>query len=198
MPSRIATVAAVFGALTSGATAVVYVNFSARVMPSLGRMANASGIARMQHFNRTAEQGPFMLCFFGAALAGGYLVYRMVRGDRSAADLLLAAGGTSYLAGLLLTIAYNVPLNDKLARLDPHAPSSVAFWRDYLSGWTTANSVRAGLSAVATALLIGGLVATLTSHGGAQRSAGPDGRAASSWGIPAAGDHGTAMGTRNH
>lgn len=198
MPSRIATAAAVFGALTSGVTTVVYVNFSARVMPSLSRMANATGLARMQHFNRTAEQGPFMFCFFGAAVAGSYLIYRFFRGDRSGADVLLAAGGTSYLAGLLLTVAYNVPLNDKLARLDPHATSSVAPWRDYLSGWTTANSVRAGLSAVGTALLIGGLVATLTGHGGAQRSAGPAGRAASSWSFPAAGDHGTTVGTGNH
>lgn len=198
MTSRIATAAAVFGALTSGATAVVYVNFSTRVMPSLGRMAHATGIARMQHFNRTAEQGPFMLCFFGAALAGGYLIYRAVRGDRTAADLLLAAGGTSYLAGLVLTIAYNVPLNNKLAGLDPQAGSSVAFWRHYLSGWTAANSVRAGLSAVATALLVGGLVVTLTSHGGGQRNAGPAGRAAGSWSVPAAGDHGAAMGPGGH
>jgi len=198
MSSRIATMAAVFGALTSGATAVVYVNFSARVMPSLGRMANAAGITRMQGFNRTAEQGPFMLCFFGAALAGGYLIYRVVRGDRSTADLLLAAGGAAYLAGLLLTIAYNVPLNDKLATLDPHAASSVAFWRDYLSGWTTANTVRAGLSAMATALLISGLVVTLTSHGGAQRSAGPAGRTAGSGSLPAASDHAATLGAADH
>nr|WP_281379835.1 anthrone oxygenase family protein [Flexivirga oryzae] len=163
--------ASVFGALTAGATAVVYLNFSARVMPSLGRMANAAGIARMQSFNRTAEQGPFMFCFFGAALAGGYLIYRFARGDRSTAGVLLAAGGAAYLLGFLLTMVYNVPLNDRLARLDPHAASSIGVWRDYLSGWTAANTVRAVLSGVATLLLVGGSVAA--AQGRASGSAAP-------------------------
>lgn len=158
MTTRIATAAAVFATVTTGVTAVVYANFSARVMPSLGRMTNAAGISKMQGFNRTAEQAPFMLCFFGAAVAGGYLIYRVIRSDRSVPDILLAAGGSAYLAGLLLTIAYNVPLNDKLAKLDPHAASSVAVWRDYLQNWTAANTVRTVCSAAAVVLLIAGLI----------------------------------------
>jgi uncharacterized membrane protein len=158
MTTRIAAAAGIFATLTTGVTAVVYANFSARVMPSLGRMANATGISKMQGFNRTAEQAPFMICVFGAAIAGCYLIYRVIRSDRSVPDILLAAGGGAYLAGLLLTIAYNVPLNDKLATLDPHAASSVAVWRDYLHNWTAANTVRTVFSAAAVVLLIAGLV----------------------------------------
>lgn len=166
MSSRLTVVVGLFGATTCAVTAGVYVNFSARVMPSLGRMPNAVGIARMQGFNKTALQAPFMVCFFGAALASGYLVVRFARGDRSVSDLLLAAGGTAYLAGFLLTIGYNVPLNERLAAADPHAASSVGLWRDYLQQWTTANSVRAVLSTAAVGLIVAGLVV-----GGRGRSA---------------------------
>ncbi|WP_446664916.1 anthrone oxygenase family protein [Flexivirga sp. B27] len=164
MTSRIAVAAGIFGALTSAVTAGVYVDFSARIMPSYGRMANAVGIARMQSSNRSIENGPFMLAFCGAGLAGGYLVYRLLRGDRATADVLLAAGGVAYLAGLLLTMVYNVPLNNRLAAVDPQAASSVDLWRDYLAHWTAANSVRAALSVGAVALLVAGLVAAARVH----------------------------------
>lgn len=158
MISRIAVAAGILGAVTSAVTAGVYADFSARIMPSLGRMANPAGIARMQQLNRSIEQGPFMLAFGGAAVSGGYLIYRLLRGDRATADVLLAAGGSAYLAGLLLTMVYNVPLNKRLGAADPHATSSLELWRDYLQHWTAANTVRGVLSAAAVVLLVIGLV----------------------------------------
>lgn len=163
MTSRLTVAASLVGAIGSAVTAGIYADFSARIMPSLGRMANPAGIARMQHLNRSIEQGPFMLAFCGAAVSGGYLVYRLFRGDlfrgdRSTADVLLAAGGSAYLAGLLLTMLYNVPLNNRLAGIDPHAAGAVPLWRDYLQHWTAANTVRAVLSAGAVVLLVAGLI----------------------------------------
>lgn len=158
MTSRITLAAGVFGAVTSVVTAGVYLDFSARVMPSLRRMADAAGVAKMQHLNRNIEQGPFMLCFCGAGLAGGYLLYRLLRGDRATSDWLLAAGGAAYLAGLLLTMVYNVPLNNRLAAADPHAASTVDMWRKFLQDWTAANTVRAVLSVVGVGLLVAGLI----------------------------------------
>ncbi|GGB27705.1 hypothetical protein GCM10011492_17390 [Flexivirga endophytica] len=170
MTSRFTVVAGILGAVTSAATAGVYVDFSARIMPSYGRMANATGIAKMQSINRSIENGPFMLAFCGAGLAGGYFVFRALRGERALSDVLLGAGGAAYLAGLLLTMVYNVPLNNRLAAVDPHAASSVGLWRDYLQHWTAANTVRAGLSVVAVGLLVGGLLAGARDR--AQPSAG--------------------------
>lgn len=165
MASRTQAILAIIGAVCSAGTAIVYLNFSARVMPSLGRLANPDGIAKMQAFNRTAVQPPFMLCFFGAALAGGYFIVRALRGHHARADLLAAAGGGLYLLGFILTVAYNVPLNDKLAAVDAQAASAIPVWRDYLSNWTNANSVRAVFSTLATALLIGATVAALRQDG---------------------------------
>lgn len=158
MTSRITLVTGVFGAVASAVTAGVYIDFSARMMPSLRRMADAAGVAKMQHLNRNIEQGPFMLCFCGAGLAGGYLLYRLLRGDRATSDWLLAAGGAAYLTGLLLTMVYNVPLNNRLAAADPHAASTVDMWRDFLQNWTTANTVRAVLSVIGVGLLVAGLM----------------------------------------
>lgn len=150
-----------FAAIASGITTVVYLNFSARVMPSLSRMPDAAGIAKMQSFNRTAVQPPFMICFFGAAVVSGYLVVRCARGHRTRVEVVAAAAGALYLAGVILTVAYNVPLNDKLAKVRADDPAVVGMWRDYLTNWTRANSVRAVLSGVSTALFVGAVIGML-------------------------------------
>ncbi len=146
--NRLFFAAVAVGALGSAVTAVVYVNFTARVMPSLARVSDPHGIAAMQGFNRTAVQPPFMSAFFGAAFAAVVIGVRLLRGSRDAADIVATIGAAAYLVGFVLTIAYNVPLNDRLAKLDPNAVSSVRFWRMYLSSWTTANTVRAVLSTI--------------------------------------------------
>lgn len=83
----------------------------------------------------------------------------MARGERGPADLLAAAGGAAYLAGFLLTIGYNVPLNNKVEALTPTDPAAVAIWRDYLTNWTRANTVRAVLSVLGTGAMIGAALA---------------------------------------
>jgi uncharacterized membrane protein len=66
----------------------------------------------------------------------------------------LVAGGVLYLVGSLgLTMAYNVPRNDALARLDPDAPAAQPAWRTYVSEWTAANHLRAAASLLAAAAL---------------------------------------------
>ncbi|OYO04756.1 hypothetical protein CGZ95_02430 [Enemella evansiae] len=150
---------ALTAATLTGVTAVVYLNFSARVMPALAKLPNPAGIARMQQFNRTAVQPPFMICFFGAAVLGGYLIVRVARGERGTADLLAAAGGAAYLAGFLLTIGYHVPLNNRVDALTPTDPAAVGVWRDHLTNWTRANTLRAVLSVLGTGALIGAALA---------------------------------------
>lgn len=147
----LSTAAAAGSAVTAG----VYLNFSTRVMPRLAKLPDAEGISRMQQFNRTALQPPFMLCFFGAAAAGAWLVVRCMREEnRAPVDLLGAAGGVLHLAGFALTIAYNVPRNERLAALPATAPQTIPIWHAYLTEWTRANHVRAGLSACSSIVLL--------------------------------------------
>ena len=43
---------------------------------------------------------------------------------------------------ILVTIVFNVPLNDALAAAKPESPASAELWTRYLSVWTGWNHVR--------------------------------------------------------
>ena len=63
------------------------------------------------------------------------------------------AGGILYLLGtLMVTVAFNVPRNDTLARIDASTSEVVASWRDCVSGWTRWNHVRT-IAALTAAVL---------------------------------------------
>ncbi|MCM3923522.1 DUF1772 domain-containing protein [Frankia sp. AiPs1] len=54
---------------------------------------------------------------------------------------------------VLLTIAYHVPHNDALARVDPTAADAARSWLDYAGAWTAWNHVRALLSVAGAVVL---------------------------------------------
>lgn len=66
----------------------------------------------------------------------------------------MIAGAVLYLTGnVVVTIACNVPLNDRLAALkSSEGPEAAALWNEYLRRWTAWNHVRTatGLAAAAT------------------------------------------------
>jgi uncharacterized membrane protein len=139
-------------AVGTGAVGGVFYAFSSFVMPGLGRLPASQGLAAMQSINITAVRPAFMLGLFGTAAVCLPLVISGVRswGDRRAT--LLVVGGALYLVGAIaLTAAYHVPLNDKLAKLDPHSATAAAQWKDYLRNWTLLNHVRAVASLGAAA-----------------------------------------------
>ncbi len=73
--------------------------------------------------------------------------------DPSTAFLL--PGALTYLVGcFLVTIVFNVPMNDALAALAPDAPDRAARWAGYLAEWTTWNHIRTAAALAASALLI--------------------------------------------
>ncbi|KGN39925.1 anthrone oxygenase family protein [Knoellia aerolata] len=55
---------------------------------------------------------------------------------------LAVAGALLGLAGLVVTGAGNVPLNDRLAPLVPGAPDTEGEWTAYLTAWTRWNHLR--------------------------------------------------------
>ena len=89
-------------------------------MKSLTRLPPANGIAAMQAINVDVLNGWFFAAFFGTALCCLVLaVSSFFRWDRPDAIYLLA-GSLLYLVGtILVTIIFNVPLNDALAAVDP-------------------------------------------------------------------------------
>ena len=75
----------------------------------------------------------------------------------TAASLLFAGGALYVAGGFLVTVVFNVPRNNALARASPADPQSARLWSDYLVTWTAWNHVRTAASLAALALLIIGL-----------------------------------------
>ncbi|WJH36651.1 DUF1772 domain-containing protein [Paenibacillus sp. CC-CFT747] len=70
--------------------------------------------------------------------------------------LYLLMGSLFYLAGaFLVTIVFNVPLNDALAAVDPGSSLGSKVWQHYLTHWVVWNHVRtiASLASLASFIL---------------------------------------------
>ncbi len=146
---------AVATGLGSCAVGVVYSVFSLNVMPALARLPAAEAIVRMQHFNERAVMWPFMSMFFGTAALSAYALAKEAGArDPRPRSALRAVGSGMYLAGFLLTVAFHVPRNDALERLDPASEAAPVAWAGFLSEWTSGNHVRAALSIVGAAALL--------------------------------------------
>jgi len=139
-------------ALGCAMMAGVFFAFSAFVMKALARLPAEQGVAAMQAINVAAVSFAFMAALFGTAVACGALtVWALFAWDERFAPFLLA-GSALYLIGtILLTIAYHVPRNEALARVEPHSAES--HWRRYLLGWIAWNHLRAATALAAAATL---------------------------------------------
>ena len=128
-------------ALGSGLVAGVFYAFSTFVMKALGRLPAAQGIAAMQSINIVVINPWFMIALFGTALL--CLAVMVLSFQGGAPGGLPVAGGLLYVLGTIgVTIAFNVPRNNSLARTAPATAEAAALWTDYLSGWTRWNHVR--------------------------------------------------------
>ncbi|WP_047865673.1 anthrone oxygenase family protein [Rubrobacter aplysinae] len=141
-------------ALGCGLNAGVLFAFSSFVMPALKRLPPAQGIAAMQSINILAVTPPFMMTLFGTAAACLVLIVWAVLslGEQSAA--LVLAGGILYLVGTIgVTAARNVPLNNRLAALNPESAEAMDRWNEYVRKWTAWNHLRVVASLAAAAVL---------------------------------------------
>ena len=145
-------------ALGCGTIAGVFFAFSSFVMKALARLPPNDGIAAMQSINVLAVNSWFLAAFLGtAALCVLVIVAALVQWSEPFAVFLLL-GGLAYLAGcFLVTVVFNVPMNNALAALPVAAPDRVDRWTTYLANWTTWNRVRTVASLAASALLTVGL-----------------------------------------
>ena len=143
-------------ALGCGLAAGVFFAFSTFVMPALERLSPANGVAAMQSINELAVTPAFMTALFGTAVASLALaVWAVISwGERYAA--LVLASGVLYLVGTIgVTIACNVPLNNRLAKVLPQDADAGSYWNEYVTKWTAWNHMRTVAAlAAATALAV--------------------------------------------
>jgi uncharacterized membrane protein len=140
----------------------VFFAFSTFVMRGLGALPPATGIAAMQSINILAVTPTFMTALFGTAIAcvatGVYVAMVGV----AAAPAVLAGAATYVIGTIVVTIAFNVPLNNALAALDPQAGDAAWIWARYRRQWVTWNHVRTASCLAASALFAYALAMTRT------------------------------------
>lgn len=160
MIAPVITVLTMLAALGSGLAAGVFFIFSNTVMASLARLPVAQGVAAMQTINVVIINAAFMTVFMGTAILSLALGVRAVMAWGEAGAAWLLAGSIAYLVGsFLVTVIFNVPLNDALAAVDATSTEGRALWMRYLKEWLPWNHVRAVASLVATASFIVALCA---------------------------------------
>jgi uncharacterized membrane protein len=141
-------------ALGSALIAGVFFAFSTFVMKALAQQPPAQGIAAMQSINITVINPWFMVAFLGTALGSILLIFLALFKWNQPAAIFLLVGGLLYFVGsFLVTMVFNVPLNDALAIAKPDSTEAAALWADYLTRWTFWNHVRTIASFAAAALL---------------------------------------------
>jgi uncharacterized membrane protein len=142
-----------FAAIGSGIVSGVFFAFSTFVMKSLDRLPPSQSVSAMNAINKAAPNGWFMTALFGSAFACIAVgIAAIVRWGKPGSTYLLI-GSAICLIPVLLTMAYHVPRNDALAKVDPGAVDALRHWRAYMPGWTAWNHVRT-ITAGAGAILL--------------------------------------------
>jgi uncharacterized membrane protein len=83
------------------------------------------------------------------------LAIAALAGSSPSRSLYPLAGALLYLAGtIFVTMAFNVPLNNRLASASANSAEGASVWNTYLSAWTAWNHVRTVAALAACASLI--------------------------------------------
>ena len=128
-------------AIGNGLLAGVFFAFSTFVIQSLSALGPGAAVAAMQSINKVILRSAFMPLFFGSTIAGvGALLLAIVN---STANAYLVTGCLLNLVGVfVVTVLFNVPLNNKLKAVDAHGEDCGDAWTSYTSGWLPWNHVR--------------------------------------------------------
>ena len=126
----------------------VFMAFSDFIMGGLRQVAPGSGAEGMQGINRRVYRSVFLFTFLG--LGPVYAGLMLVTGF-AAPKITLA--GTVYLLGVILvTMVGNVPLNNRLDRLE--GAEAARYWPQYDRRWRPLNHLR-----TVSCLIAGGALA---------------------------------------
>ena len=152
-----AAVTTVVGAAVGG----LFYAFSTFVMRGLDRTEPVDAITAMRGINAEAQANvPFLALFVGSAvLALGVGVVAVFRLNSPGAGYVLA-GAVLILLAFVVTMAFNVPLNNALDRIDPStvsAADAAREWQAYLVPWTLWNHVRTVAPLLGSVLTLVGL-----------------------------------------
>lgn len=138
----------------------VFLAFSDFIMRALSRTSGSGGPEAMQVINREVFRWIFMTLFMGMALVSLLLSGLAALSLNTPADTLILLAGLVYLVGCFgVTVIRNVPMNERLAAMDPATDTARDYWTGtYLPRWTFWNTVRTLACALSSVLLLTALV----------------------------------------
>ena len=145
--------------MLTGAIFGFFYAWACSTMWGLDTLPPEVAIAAMQGMNGSVRNAVFAPAFFGTGpmlLLAAAVCWR--EGAAGAAQLMALAGVVYLVAGMGLTIAVNVPMNQALALMDPAAPDAAAVWAAYSRPWQWWNVVRTVASGVSLGLAGSGLL----------------------------------------
>lgn len=144
--------------LGAGVIGGVFFAFSTFVMPALAQLPAREGAAAMQRINVVVLNPLFLGVFMGTALLAALALPAALILWDGARSLLLLAAGLSYVLGSFgVTVARNVPRNERLARLASDSAAAADYWPVYVREWQRWNHVRTAASIASCAFAAGAL-----------------------------------------
>ncbi len=145
-------------AIASAAAGGMMYVFSTFVLRGLNRTGPVDAITAMRGINAAANtDAAFLLAYFGAAvLALAVGVMAALRLDEPG-SVWVMVGAVFGVLTAVITIAFNVPLNNDLDGLDPvglSAADAAREWQAYFTTWTAWNHVRTVMAFIAAVLML--------------------------------------------
>jgi uncharacterized membrane protein len=149
-----------FSAIGCGLLAGLYFAFSTFIMTALGRIGQAAGIAAMNAINVAIVQSLFLPIFLATTATSAALAATALFRLSEPGAMVMLAGGVLYVLGMfVVTMVFNVPLNNALAAAAPESQEAASLWARYLTDWTWWNHVRTVSSTAACTLFIAAIAA---------------------------------------
>lgn len=150
MTDRILTPLLIAASVGSGLIGGLFFIFSNTVMKAFDRLPATAAMAAMQNINAIILNPLFFLAFFGTAAVCVAILLGSVPRLSLIGPMLACSGAVLYLVGsIVVTMVFNVPLNNKLAAASLAANDLAAQWQAYRVPWTMWNHVRTVASLLA-------------------------------------------------
>jgi uncharacterized membrane protein len=155
MSSSILIVLLWTAALSSGLIAGIYFAFSVFIMQAFGKINSAHSIAAMNSINKMILRSLFMPLFFGSSIISlGLIIAAIIHWGEAGTTLTLIAGLVYFIGMFIITVAFNVPLNNLLAKTEPDSNNAQQVWSHYLNNWTRWNHLRTVSSLITCVICI--------------------------------------------
>jgi uncharacterized membrane protein len=153
--------------VTNGLVAGIWYAYAVSVMIALGRVDDRTFVNVMNEIDDAIQNPVFFLGFLGSLVIPAVAVAQRWR-ERGPIFRWLVAGLVLSAVAFLVTIAFNVPLNNDLAEVASSSPASAlaAARSDYEDPWVAGNIVR-GLLQTGALICLG---YALILHGRDQRA----------------------------